>query len=191
MFTLVFLGAGESFSQNTPASIVDENPVVPAVSVNVETSTEVPVDKKVPEEGTDRPVTDLFKLSSQLKDPHSLRDPFKSPFRRPVEPKAKKQDDKAKLRFENGVFTDRPDISKIPLDRIEIVGVLVGKERRAIARVVGEENEATYILREGMTIGDKGEVKAILPGGVVVVEKFINVYGQEEFLETVLPVVGD
>jgi type IV pilus assembly protein PilP len=45
------------------------------------------------------------------------------------------------------------------------------------------------ILKEGMKIGqDEAELKAILPGGIVLVEKIVNVYGQEEFLETVIPI---
>ncbi len=45
------------------------------------------------------------------------------------------------------------------------------------------------ILREGAKIGEDGaELKAIMPGGVILVEKIINVYGQEEYLETVIPI---
>ena len=40
-----------------------------------------------------------------------------------------------------------------------------------------------------MKIGEDGaELKAILPGGIIVVEKIVNVYGQEEYLETVIPI---
>ena len=45
------------------------------------------------------------------------------------------------------------------------------------------------ILKEGMKIGEDGaELKAILPGGIILVEKIVNVYGQEEYLETVIPI---
>ena len=45
------------------------------------------------------------------------------------------------------------------------------------------------ILREGMKIGaDQAELKAILPGGIILVEKITNVYGEEEYLETVIPI---
>ena len=46
-------------------------------------------------------------------------------------------------------------------------------------------------LKEGMTLGTQNAVvRAILPGGIVLVEKISNVYGQEEFFETVIPIVG-
>ncbi|AYF43175.1 hypothetical protein BALOs_0154 [Halobacteriovorax sp. BALOs_7] len=74
----------------------------------------------------------------------------------------------------------------------------MGKNPRAIVTEVDEkENEnngaaaekrEVVIIKEGMKIGpDQVEVKAILPGGVVLVEKIINVYDEEEYLETILP----
>jgi hypothetical protein len=35
------------------------------------------------------------------------------------------------------------------------------------------------------------DVKAILPGGIILVEKIRNVYDQDEYLETVLPVSSE
>ena len=47
----------------------------------------------------------------------------------------------------------------------------------------------SFILKEGMSLGkNKAELKAILPGGIVLVEKFKNVYDQDEYLETIIPV---
>ena len=183
-------GAKESLSQDVTTPVVeDETPDIQTTVVEG-MPPEVLDEKKAAEAGNKRPAVDIFKLTTKLKDPHSLRDPFKSPYHRQIEAKEEKKGDKAKFRIENGVFTDKPDISKVSVDQIEIVGVLVGKDRRAMARVAGEKN-INYILREGMSIGDKSEIKAILPGGVVVVEKFINVYGQEEFLESILPVISE
>ena len=46
-----------------------------------------------------------------------------------------------------------------------------------------------YYIKEGMRIGtNSAEVKAILPGGIVLVEKIRNVYDLDEYLETVIPV---
>ena len=40
-----------------------------------------------------------------------------------------------------------------------------------------------------MKIGrDKIEVKAILPGGMILVEKITNIYGDDEYIETVIPI---
>jgi type IV pilus assembly protein PilP len=64
---------------------------------------------------------------------------------------------------------------------------MVGKERRALARVAGRPD--VLVLREGMKLGrDNAELKAILPGGIILVEKLVNVYGEEEYLETVIPI---
>ena len=44
-------------------------------------------------------------------------------------------------------------------------------------------------MREGMKLGlNNAEIKAILPGGIVLVEKIRNVYDEDEYLETILPV---
>ena len=54
----------------------------------------------------------------------------------------------------------------------------------------GDSN--VYYIKEGMKLGENGaEVKAILPGGIVLVEKIRNVYDQDEYLETVIPVSND
>jgi type IV pilus assembly protein PilP len=52
-----------------------------------------------------------------------------------------------------------------------------------------EDQKKIIIMKEGMKIGpDNAELKAILPGGIVLVEKIVNVYGEDEFLETVIPI---
>ena len=73
------------------------------------------------------------------------------------------------------------------MDNIKLVGVLIGKERRAL--VSSQGGKSIIILKEGMKIAEEGaELKAILPGGIILVEKIVNVYGQEEYLETVIPI---
>ncbi|MGB0453529.1 MAG: hypothetical protein ACPGJV_07420, partial [Bacteriovoracaceae bacterium] len=81
-----------------------------------------------------------------------------------------------------------PSLASTPISNIKIVGIFLGKDRRAVAALrSGSQN--TFILKEGMQIGEnKAEIKAILPGGIVLVEKIRNVYDQEEFLETIIPV---
>ncbi len=129
---------------------------------------------------------DVFKGKTQLKNPFGLRDPFKSPF---VKMKTKDQKGKALLR--DGVFTNVPIISdETPISSIKLVGVLVGKERRAIVKM--PNGKATFILKEGMKLGqDRAELKAILPGGIIFVEKIVNVYGHDEYLETVIPLTKE
>lgn len=132
----------------------------------------------------------LYKSKTYVKNPLDLRDPF----RRKIN---KKKSQQSKVRNQlDGLFTNISNaIENKPVEGIKIVGVMIGKERRAMAKIIdeiGTPAEAVYYLKEGMKIGPNGaEVKAILPGGVVLVEKIRNVYDQDEYLETVIPVSID
>jgi hypothetical protein len=124
----------------------------------------------------------LFKELSGIPDPFSLRDPFKKPLiiKSGAEAKGKKQGV-----IKDGVYTNLFSFDDVPLDKIKITGIIVGKNRRALANIDGK----IVILKEGMKLGlDKIELKAILPGGIVLVEKLKNVYGQDEYIETVIPI---
>ena len=125
-----------------------------------------------------------------------LRDPFKRDL-----PKKSR----GKSRFKKGnAFTNSPTLQDVPLENIKIVGILLGKERRALAKVGTTADleasaeaaargdnaplEDIYTIKEGMKLGvNSGEVRAILPGGIVIVEKIRNVYDQDEYLETIIP----
>ena len=112
-----------------------------------------------------------------------LKDPFKSPIKKATKKKAKEKEGLLK----DGVYTNISDAKNVDVNKIEILGVLVGKNRRAVAKVAGIQG--TFILEEGMKIGiNKVELKAILPGGVIFVEKLSNLYGEDEYLETVIPI---
>lgn len=121
----------------------------------------------------------FFKDKTKLDKPLELRDPFRAPLiktKKATKTDQMNQDPEELLRTVN-------------INDIRIQGVLVGKERRAIVRIGADTNVPPVIIKEGYRIGpDRVEVKAILPGGVILVEKMINVYGQEEYLETVIPI---
>lgn len=69
---------------------------------------------------------------------------------------------------------------------ITVVGVLVGKDRRAVIKI--GSRDGTLLVKEGMLVGpDKAELKAILPGGIVLVEKIKNIYDDDEYIETIIP----
>ena len=126
-----------------------------------------------------------------IKNPFELRDPFKEEMMKRA---TKKKPSVSGAISEGNLFSNVPTIESVSsLDKIRLVGVLLGKERRALVRVgVGKEGKDIIILKEGMKVGvDNIELKAILPGGVVFVEKIRNVYDQDEYLETVIPVSGD
>lgn len=116
-----------------------------------------------------------------IKNPFKLRDPFKRPMFR-------KKRKSGELIKEKNKYTNIGTIDGTELSKIKIVGVLIGKDRRAIAKIDGESDK-TFILREGMKLGTNDAViKAILPGGLVLVEKIRNVYEQDEYLETIIPI---
>ncbi len=121
----------------------------------------------------------FFKDKTKLENPLELRDPFRAPV---VKFKKESKTDKA---------SQDPEelLQSVNINDIRIQGVLVGKERRAIVKFNSNDKMPAVIIKEGYRIGpDRVEVKAILPGGVILVEKMINVYGQEEYLETVIPI---
>lgn len=128
---------------------------------------------------------DFFKYISKIKDPFNLRDPFKSPLKRQTLKKRKTL--KTGYRDGNTLRSgSRVNWSTIPLTQLTITGVIIGENRRALVTTPATKN--VQILKEGMRVGpDNAILKAILPSGVIFVEKIVNVYGQEEYLETVIP----
>lgn len=127
----------------------------------------------------------FIRSNTYVKNPLDLRDPFKRKIF-----KKKSQNSNAKINL-SGIYKNYDDIiENKPVENLKIVGVMIGPERRAMAKIQGKEE--TFVIKEGMKLGaHQAEVKAILPGGVVLVEKIRNVYDQDEYLETVLPVSGE
>jgi type IV pilus assembly protein PilP len=129
------------------------------------------------------PLSNFFKNKTKIEKPFEIRDPFKVP--------QVKQEDKDKkgsgfVVTDKGLYTNITEQTVQSVQDIKVIGVMIGRERRAM--VAGPAN-SVIILKEGAKIGDEGaELKAILPGGIILVEKFVNVYGQEEYLETVIPI---
>lgn len=127
-------------------------------------------------------LTNFFRDKTKIEKPFELRDPFKAPS-----VKADKDKKKEGFVVSNGLYTNIEEKQVKRVEDIKLVGVLIGKERRAM--VTTGEGKEIIILKEGMKIGEDGaELKAILPGGIILVEKITNVYGQEEYLETVIPI---
>lgn len=140
----------------------------------------------------------LFNSTTFVKNPLELRDPFKRKVNRSKKAKAKLEG------FSSGIYSNvHNSLLNVSIEDIKVVGIIIGPERRAIVKIGGVPGtdplnqdgsggsipgEVVYV-KEGMRIGsDDAEIKAILPGGIVVVEKIRNVYDQDEYLETVIPV---
>ena len=134
---------------------------------------------------TDKSIPNIFKDKTKIENPFELRDPFKMP-----QTKAEGQkNSRGFFKSDEGTYSNlnQVDLSTFTMDKIRVNGVLIGKERRVLISMDGSKDVVT--LKEGDKIGpDKAELKAILPGGIVLVEKIINVYGMEEYLETVIPI---
>lgn len=136
-------------------------------------------------EGKNKPKKYVKKKSfiedlTNIENPIEMRDPFKKP-----EPKNKTVVKRKKSIISRTNLDNRPKPRGISLRNVKkINGILMGEKRRVIINEGGKN----YILKEGFVDKDGLELKAILPGGIIYVEKIINVYGQEEFLETVVPI---
>lgn len=127
---------------------------------------------------------DVFEGKTSIENPFELRDPFVPPKIKSVQKK------KITSKKADGVFDNRQRIDSVKsykLDEISIVGVVIGKERRVSIKL-SKENDV-FVLKEGDKLGqNKAEIKAILPGGIILVEKVSNIYGEDEYIETVIPI---
>lgn len=135
---------------------------------------------------TSKDLKNFFGDKTKIENPFNLRDPFKAPIN--------KSEGKTKGRgfflSGKGQYSNIGEtaLDQLSVGQIKVVGVLIGKERRALVNL-GKDGKQIIILKEGMKIGpEAAELKAILPGGIVLVEKIVNVYGEEEYLETVIPI---
>lgn len=127
-------------------------------------------------------IEEVFKEISDIEEPFEIRDPFQPPK---FKTRTTRQ---STTPIRRGVFTNVPQLGQVKLADIKITGVLIGPERRAFVQV-GPDQKTTYTIKEGMTLGaNNAEIKAILPGGIILVEKVTNVYGEIEYLETVIPI---
>lgn len=130
-----------------------------------------------------RKIREAFQEKTKIENAFELRDPFKPP----VLNNSRKQGRATKSLMRDGIYTNINPLGDVNLDTLQVVGVMIGKERRALARLNG--TGSVVVLREGMILGkDSAELKAIHPGGIIMVEKLVNVYGEEEYLETVIPI---
>lgn len=131
----------------------------------------------IPQSNAD--IESIFKDQTNIKDPFKLRDPFESP-------KFKSNAQKKRIQRGQGILENVDKLAEsFDLEKITVVGVLIGKNRRVVLRS-GNKN---FTLKEGDTYGKDGpEIKAILPGGIILVEKITNIYGENEFIETVVPI---
>lgn len=123
---------------------------------------------------------DLFQGQTSMEKPFELRDPFQAPkFKSASKQKREKE---FSGNFERNV--ERLD-KEVNVESVEIVGVLIGKKRRVMIQDSGK----IYTLSEGEPLGLNGpEIKAILAGGIILVEQIVNIYGEPEYIETVIPI---
>jgi Tfp pilus assembly protein PilP len=126
-------------------------------------------------------INDIFEKHTSIKKPFELRDPFQPPK---LETKGQTE---RKKRF-SGIWDYEQRLeSDVKIEEIKITGVLIGKNRRVLIQTKAGKKPFTF--KEGETIGPNGPViKAILPGGIILVEQIENIYGEPEYIETVIPI---
>ncbi|MBL6988926.1 MAG: pilus assembly protein PilP [Bacteriovoracaceae bacterium] len=128
----------------------------------------------------------FLKSKTYIENPFELRDPFK----RMVNIRKKRHKKKFDGYMAGDVFSNLPQVEQISIGNIKLVGLLLGEKRRAMIKI--GSSDQVFIIKEGMKLGqDALELKAILPGGIVFVEKIKNVYDQFEYLETIIPITED
>lgn len=127
------------------------------------------------------PINELFKNYTDIEDPFSLRDPFQTP-------KMRSESSKKRAEMNSGILIEKNELSEdVDINTLIIVGVLIGKNRRALIKVNNKTD--VYTLKEGDTLGPNGpEIKAILAGGIILADKITNIYGQDEYIETAVPI---
>ncbi len=130
--------------------------------------------------------TEVFEEILNLENPYDLRDPFKSPELGDGESKVKK-----KSRFEGGVFTNEIPGNHIPLEKLVVHAIVYSKtNKKALVKEKGGRSKRMFVLREGMKIKRQDIVlKQILPKALLFVEEITNVYGQPEYVESVIPIL--
>ncbi|MCK6595430.1 MAG: pilus assembly protein PilP [Bacteriovoracaceae bacterium] len=128
---------------------------------------------------------EFLKSKTQVKNPLELRDPFKRKI-------VRKKNQASQAKKDSGYYSDELGIDNVPIERIRVVGVLLGEQRRAMVKIADRNDNEIFYLREGSKIGqNNAELRAILPAGIILVEKIRNVYDQDEYLETVIPITQE
>lgn len=128
---------------------------------------------------------EFLKSKTQVKNPLELRDPFKRKI-------VRKKNQASQAKKDSGYYSDEQGIDNVPIERIRVVGVLLGEQRRAMIKIADRNDNEIFYLREGSKIGqNNAELRAILPAGIILVEKIRNVYDQDEYLETVIPITQE
>ncbi len=123
----------------------------------------------------------IFEGQTSIKKPFELRDPFQPP-------KFQTINQKKRSASSRGVWSNEKKLEEeVKIEDVKVTGVLIGVKRRVTLQV--GTDKTSYTLREGEPLGLNGpEVKAILPGGIILAEKISNIYGEPEFIETVIPI---
>lgn len=84
----------------------------------------------------------------------------------------------------------RNELETFALSELKLLGLMTGP--KAVKAMVQAPNGKTYFVSENTRIGNRsGIVKAILPNEVKVTEKFVNIFGEEELVSSVIPLASE
>ena len=131
--------------------------------------------------GANERLEKIFEGKTDIEDISEIRDPFLKP------PKEEGNVDLSKRN--SGIWDYEEKLTdKVNVNELEVTGVLIGPTRRVLIKPK-KSSSKTYRFEEGESVGTNGPVvKAILPGGVILAERINNIYGEPEFIETVVPI---
>lgn len=121
-------------------------------------------------------LANFFSGKTEIEKPFQLRDPFLAP------------------KMSGGKFIKSPrkvlnkyDLENLKLSDIKLSGIFIGENRSVVLRT--KFGNKTIALKEGDKIDDgKVELKAIMPFGIVFLEKIKNIYDDFEYTETVISI---
>lgn len=94
----------------------------------------------------------------------SVRDPFRAPMR------------------QSASLTPKSELETYALEQFTVVAVSTGPNRPGAMVSVGGKS---YLVQERVKIGPRGgHIRKITPDAIIVREKIVNPYGQEEEIDT-------
>lgn len=112
------------------------------------------------------------KISKYTDEYLKARDPFRSPP------------------FDKILIGTKDELELYGLDSIKMIGVLTGPDRlRAMLQI---PDGKTFLVSERMKVGiHQGIIKKITPDEVIVREKVKNILGEDEYIDSEIPLVGE
>ncbi len=117
-----------------------------------------------------------------------MRDPFESPdFDGLEEESSSKKTSKVKKKLSKK--NRKSEGLKLNLSKIEVKAIILASNNKRALVKNGKRGRELVTMTEGMKLAGRDiTLKQILKKGLIFVEEITNVYGQKEYIETVIPI---